>query len=60
VNNAFEALAKTGGLHPRTPQPSDALVQARDAVSRLIVKWDDREADRVVGQRTDAERRSKD
>ena len=48
VANAFELLAKTGGLQPRVPQPSDALVQARDAVSRLIVKWDDREADGVA------------
>ena len=48
VANAFELLAKTGGLQPRMPQPSDALVQARDAVSRLIMKWDDQEADRVA------------
>ena len=48
VANAFELLAKTGGLQPRVPQPSDALAEARDAVSRLIVKWDDREADRVA------------
>ena len=48
VSNAFDLLAKTGGLQARMPQPSDALVQARDAVSRLIVKWDDQEADRVA------------
>ena len=29
-------LAKTGGLQPRVPQPSPALVEARDAVSRLV------------------------
>jgi hypothetical protein len=48
VNNAFDALAKTGGLQPRAQQPSDALVEMRDAVSGLIVKWDDGQADRMA------------
>jgi len=48
VNNAFEALAKTGGLQPRAQQPSDALIEMRDSVSSLIGKWDDREADRMA------------
>jgi hypothetical protein len=29
-------------------QPSPVLVEARDAVSRLIVGWDDKEADRIA------------
>ncbi len=45
---AFELLAKTGGLQPRTPQPSAALVSARDDVSRLVTRWDDRLADRIA------------
>jgi CubicO group peptidase (beta-lactamase class C family) len=45
---AWDLLAKTGGLQPRMPQPSEALLRARDAVSRLIVKWDDQEADRIA------------
>jgi CubicO group peptidase (beta-lactamase class C family) len=48
VNTAFEMLAKTGGLQRRQPQPSDALVEARDAVSRLVVRWDDAQADKVA------------
>ena len=48
VNNAFEVLAKTGALQPRVQQPSDALVDMRDAVSSLIVNWDDTEADRMA------------
>lgn len=48
VNNAFEALAKTGGLQPRAQQPSDALIEMRDAVSGLIMKWDDRQADNMA------------
>ena len=44
----FEALQKTGGLEPRVPQPSAALVEARDAVSRLITRWDDQAADRIA------------
>jgi CubicO group peptidase (beta-lactamase class C family) len=48
VNNAFDMLAKTGGLERRTPQPSDALVAARDAFSRLVLRWDDAQADKVA------------
>jgi CubicO group peptidase (beta-lactamase class C family) len=48
VNNAFDLLAKTGGLQPRVPQPSPALTDARDAVSRLIIKWDDALADEIA------------
>ena len=47
---AFEALRKTGGLQPRAPQPSPALSDARDAVSRLIVSWDDALADRIAAE----------
>jgi CubicO group peptidase (beta-lactamase class C family) len=47
---AFDVLAKTGGLQPRTPIPSPALNQARDAVSRLIVQWDDRLADDIAAE----------
>ena len=49
-DNAFELLAKTGGLQPRVQQPSPALVEARDAVSRLIARWDDAEADRIAAE----------
>ena len=48
VNGAFEALAKTGGLVPRAVQPSPSLVDARDKVSRLIVAWDDKQADQIA------------
>jgi CubicO group peptidase (beta-lactamase class C family) len=41
VDDALEALARTGALQPRVVQPSPALVGARDAVSRLVVHWDD-------------------
>ena len=48
VNSAFDALAKTGGLQPRRPQPAPALTDMREAVSSLIVKWDDRKADEMA------------
>lgn len=48
VNDAFELLSKTGGLQPREVQPSPSLVDARDAVSRLILNWDDQLADEVA------------
>jgi CubicO group peptidase (beta-lactamase class C family) len=50
VGNAFELLAKTGGLQPRMPQPSAALVGARDAVSQLVMRWDDQLADRLAAE----------
>ena len=45
VTQAFDLMAKTGGLQPRVPQPSPTLVASRDAVSRLIMNWDDKQAD---------------
>ena len=50
VNDAFGALAKSGGLEPRVVQPSTALVAARDAVSRLIVRWDDGVAKSIAAE----------
>jgi hypothetical protein len=48
VGDAIDRLAKTGGLQPREIQPSPALVQARDAVSKLVIKWDDGLADKIA------------
>ena len=48
MDNALDVMAKTGGLQPRASQPSPALVDARDAVSRLVVKWDDALAERIA------------
>jgi len=47
---ALERLAKTGGLEPRMAKPSKALTDARDAVSRLVVRWDDRLADEIAAE----------
>jgi CubicO group peptidase (beta-lactamase class C family) len=48
ADEAFAALARTGGLAARVPQPSPALAEARAAVSRLIARWDDQLADRLA------------
>ena len=48
VGSAFDLLAKTGGLQPRLPQPSPQLVEMRDAVSQLVIEWDDQAADRMA------------
>jgi CubicO group peptidase (beta-lactamase class C family) len=48
TTSALDALVKTGGLRPREGKPSPALTAARDAVSNLIVKWDDAAADRIA------------
>lgn len=45
ATQAFDLMAKTGGLQPRMPQPSTALVASQDAVSRVIMNWDDKAAD---------------
>jgi CubicO group peptidase (beta-lactamase class C family) len=41
VADAFEALAKTGGLAPRRPQPARALLDAQATVNRLYADWSD-------------------
>lgn len=48
VTQAFDLLQKTGGLQPRLPQPAPALVTSRDAVSQLIMNWDDKQADEMA------------
>jgi len=48
VTQAFDLMAKTGGLQPRMPQPSPTLMTSRDAVSRLIMNWDDKQADEMA------------
>jgi hypothetical protein len=50
MTDAQNALVKIGRLQPRTPKPSAALTEARDAVSRLIVGWDDKVADRIAAE----------
>jgi CubicO group peptidase (beta-lactamase class C family) len=50
TTSAMEAFVKTAGLEPRQPQPSPALVEARNNVSRLIAKWDDGLADRIAAE----------
>ena len=50
TNSAMEAFVKTAGLQPRQPQPSPALVEARNNVSRLIAQWDDALADRIAAE----------
>ena len=44
MDEAIEALDRTGGLQPRVPQPSAALADARLRVARLVERWDDGEA----------------
>ena len=40
LSDAFDLLAKTGALEPRTLPPSPALVSMRDAIGQLWSKWD--------------------
>jgi CubicO group peptidase (beta-lactamase class C family) len=46
--SVVDTLVKKGGLQPRAPRPSPALTEARDAVSKLVVQWDDAAAKRIA------------
>lgn len=48
TDQAFAALLETGALQPRVTSPSPALIEARDAVTSLIGRWDDQIADRIA------------
>jgi CubicO group peptidase (beta-lactamase class C family) len=50
INRAFDRLAATGGLLPREVKPSPELIAARDAVSKLVVQWDDALADKIAAE----------
>jgi len=47
---ALETLVKKLDLRPRQPEPSPALTDARDKVSRLVASWDDRLADSIAAE----------
>jgi CubicO group peptidase (beta-lactamase class C family) len=48
ADEALAAMAKTGGLEPRVPQPAPVLEARREAVSRLVMHWNDALADSVA------------
>ena len=45
---AIDALDATGALAPRVPRPAPALVDASNAVNRLIANWDHALADSIA------------
>jgi len=47
---ALETLVKKLDLRPRQPEPSPALTDARDKVSRLVASWDDHLADSIAAE----------
>lgn len=50
ANQVFDALAGTGALEPREPEPAPALLEMRDAVSRLVNEWNDALADSIAAE----------
>jgi CubicO group peptidase (beta-lactamase class C family) len=48
ITQALDAMSRTDALQPREPSPSAALASARDAVSRLVVSWNDQLADSLA------------
>ncbi len=41
VNEAIEALARTGALNPRSPQPGTELLRLKASVDNLVNEWSD-------------------
>ncbi len=41
VNDALEALARTGGLNPRLPQPGAELLKTKAVMDGLVNQWSD-------------------
>ena len=63
TTNLLDAMVKTGGVQRRSERPSPALTAARDAVSKLVARWDDRlaeglAADNLFLDRTKERRRA--
>ncbi|HET8540522.1 MAG TPA: serine hydrolase domain-containing protein [Anaeromyxobacter sp.] len=50
VWKALAALQRTGGLSRRTPAPAPALLEARDAVVKLVGAWDEALARRIAAE----------
>jgi CubicO group peptidase (beta-lactamase class C family) len=50
INEAFDLMAKTGALQPRAIVPSKSLVDAQQAVSKLVMAWDDKLADTIAAE----------
>ncbi len=50
AGDALNLLVKSGGLAPRHPEPSAALVEARNDVNRLLERWDDGLAGEIAAE----------
>ncbi len=50
IDAAVTALSATGALQPRVVHPSAALSEARDAIARLVIEWNDAAADRIAAE----------
>jgi CubicO group peptidase (beta-lactamase class C family) len=50
IDAAVAALSATGALQPRVVHAAPALQQARDAIARLVIRWDDRSADGIAAE----------
>jgi CubicO group peptidase (beta-lactamase class C family) len=50
VDRVVAVLERSGGMFPRPATPSPALLEAREAVTKLVMAWDDRLADRIAAE----------
>jgi CubicO group peptidase (beta-lactamase class C family) len=50
TTTAIESFVKTARIDPRQAVPSKALMSARDTVSKLVSRWDDKVADTIAAE----------
>jgi len=48
LDQAFDVLARSGGLQPRTPQPAPVLRGMQEQVTRLVQQWQQPLADSIA------------
>ena len=48
VNESLEALARTGALNPRVPQPGPDLLRIKSAVDTLVSDWSDAGLEKIA------------
>lgn len=48
IDQAFEVLARSGGLTPRQPQPAPVLLAMQQQVTRLVLNWQQPLADSIA------------
>ena len=56
VNEALEALARTGGLNPRAPRPGAELLRIKAVIDGLVNQWNDADLQKVAAMNLSLDR----